>query len=272
MRSNLLLAFACALAIAAAAQPTWRFHLAFEDGTGARDTVWFVWDTTATQGWNLGDVDYQLGEGACTMDLDAFNVWLMNWDGDSTKTNAFPYSLFPWMGGGVVEIRAFNYQYPVTIRWDRSLLHASFLPNPDTINYAALGGNYFWWMGNMDFPEPAFSILEEDSVVVVEDYGDILFPTHLTITHLVQTIGIHEDRSAQLYIRQWNGQLEVRLSGQTSGQLEVVDVMGRLIHGPHSFSNVAMVPIQSWPDGPYFVRLRSTSNYIHNGKFIKSGP
>lgn len=205
------------------------------------------------------------------MDLDLFNVWLMNWDGDSTKTNAFPYSLFPWMGGGEVEIRAFNYQYPVTIRWDRSLLHAPFLPDPDAINYAALGGNYFWWMGNMVFPEPAFSILEEDSVIVVDDFGDLLFPTHLTITHLDQTIGIDEDRATKLYIHQLNGQLEVRLPGQAYGQLAIVDVMGRLIFGPQSFMNVATVPIQSWPDGPYFVRFHSTSNTIHHGTFIKSG-
>jgi hypothetical protein len=45
---GILLALACTLAVAATAQPTWRFHLAFEDGTGAKDTIWFVFDTTAT--------------------------------------------------------------------------------------------------------------------------------------------------------------------------------------------------------------------------------
>jgi hypothetical protein len=40
------------------AQPQWRFHLAFEDATGAKDTLWFIYDTTATIGW-----DSHLGEG-----------------------------------------------------------------------------------------------------------------------------------------------------------------------------------------------------------------
>ena len=41
-----------ALSLTTIAQPTWRFHLAFEDGTGARDTIWMVYDTTATLGSN----------------------------------------------------------------------------------------------------------------------------------------------------------------------------------------------------------------------------
>ena len=68
MCRNLLLALACSLAVAAAAQPTWRFHLAFEDGTGARDTIWFVFDTTATN--SAGMVDEHLGEGAEVVGLN----------------------------------------------------------------------------------------------------------------------------------------------------------------------------------------------------------
>jgi hypothetical protein len=30
------------------AQQPWRFHIAFEDGTGARDTLWMIFDNTAT--------------------------------------------------------------------------------------------------------------------------------------------------------------------------------------------------------------------------------
>ncbi|MBS1569770.1 MAG: hypothetical protein JST45_10040 [Bacteroidetes bacterium] len=73
---HLILLFALAFAYTATAQPTWRFHLAFEDGTGARDTIWFVFDTTATLG--SGVPDYELGEGAVQMDLDSFNVWILN--------------------------------------------------------------------------------------------------------------------------------------------------------------------------------------------------
>ncbi len=35
------------------------------------------------------------------MDPDTFNVWMYNWDGDSTKTYALPYAgVFPLHGGG----------------------------------------------------------------------------------------------------------------------------------------------------------------------------
>jgi hypothetical protein len=165
MTSRHLLFAICAslFACSAAAQPQWRFHLAFEDGTGARDTIWFIWDTTATMG-----LDTHLGQGSVQMDMDVFNVWMYNPASDSTKTLAYPYSSFPWHGEQ--EIHGFNYQYPITIRWDRSLFQAEYLPNPDTINTAVMNGQYFYWYGNMPFPG-VHSLLEEDSVVVL-DLGD----------------------------------------------------------------------------------------------------
>jgi len=30
------------------AQPQWKFHIAYEDATGAKDTMWFIWDESAT--------------------------------------------------------------------------------------------------------------------------------------------------------------------------------------------------------------------------------
>jgi len=42
--------FSLMLVSQAQAQPQWRFHLAFEDAIGAKDTLWFLYDTTATLG------------------------------------------------------------------------------------------------------------------------------------------------------------------------------------------------------------------------------
>jgi hypothetical protein len=40
----LALTFCCSIT----AQPQWKFHIAYEDATGAKDTIWLIWDTTAT--------------------------------------------------------------------------------------------------------------------------------------------------------------------------------------------------------------------------------
>src|SRR5690606_7963439 len=127
MRRNLLLTLACAFVLSATAQPTWRFHLAFEDGAGARDTIWFVYDTTATTGNNqMPTVDYALGEGAVQIDYSEFNVFTWNWNSDTTKTNAWPYNWFPTFQCGTID--AINWIPPMTIRWDTSLFHAPYLP------------------------------------------------------------------------------------------------------------------------------------------------
>src|SRR5437868_898060 len=92
-----------------AAQPQWKFHVAFEDGIGARDTIWFIWDTTAH---DMLPTDTVLGEGAVNFNHNVFNVWIYNYDNDSTKTFALSYGTFPSHG---TQIYAFNYQYPITI-------------------------------------------------------------------------------------------------------------------------------------------------------------
>ncbi|MDX9751426.1 MAG: hypothetical protein RBT71_10135, partial [Flavobacteriales bacterium] len=112
--------------LATHAQPTWRFHLAFEDGSGARDTLWFIYDTTATM-TSSGNVDYELGEGAVPMGDGAFHVFTRNAHWDSTKTVAWPYSWYPEFNT-YNTIEAINWVPPMTIRWDTSLFHAPYLP------------------------------------------------------------------------------------------------------------------------------------------------
>ncbi len=110
---HLILLLALALACTTTAQPTWRFHLAFEDGTGARDTIWMVYDTSATLGsnpWPGPNVDTLLGEGPVNLDDGIFHVFRTNAHGDTTQTNAFPYSQFPNFDGTIID--AINWPPP----------------------------------------------------------------------------------------------------------------------------------------------------------------
>lgn len=265
MPSRHLLSALCAILFActAAAQPQWRFHLAFEDGTGARDTIWFIWDTTATMG-----LDTHLGQGSVQMDLDVFNVWMYNPASDSTKTLAYPYSSFPWHGEQ--PIHGFNYQYPITIRWDRSLFQAEYLPNPDTINTAVMNGQYFYWYGNMPFPG-VHSLLEEDSVVVL-DLGEPLFPTALYVNHHITTTGIPERGMGPLNMNQANGWLQVTAPDGLIKEMFVLDFSGRIVHVSASTESVGRVALHAWPTGLYMVRVRTSTNKWHHGKFIKMAP
>lgn len=53
------------------AQPQWKFHIAFEDATGARDTIFLIWDSTAT--WEM---DTLLGEIPMNFDTNIFQVYM----------------------------------------------------------------------------------------------------------------------------------------------------------------------------------------------------
>ena len=127
------------------AQPQWKFHVAFEDATGARDTIWFIWDTTAA----VYGIDTTLGEGNPHMDYSKFNVWTLTWgvypDFDTTKVVAYPYDA---SFGNTIE--AINFELPITITWDSALLHADWLPPTPVgwVNFARIDNHYFFIYNN----------------------------------------------------------------------------------------------------------------------------
>ncbi len=253
----------------AVCQPQWRFHLAFEDATGARDTIWFIWDTTATLGSQTNpEVDEALGEGAVTMDPETFNVWLWNWDGDSTKTLAYPYAVFP--SHGEQYMYAFSYEYPVTIRWDHTMLQAPYLPNPAAIDEAFLSGEYFYWFGNQPFPG-VHSILQEDSVVVLDEGSAApLFPFDLYINGDL-TNSVHGMGEAPLGLAVRWPYLEIAMV-QRMHEVRVLDASGQLRHREMPTTSHAEIPIAAWADGLYIIAVRTSTNNWHHGKFIKVAP
>ena len=70
----LLIALMLTQAVYVNAQPQWKFYLAFEDGIGAKDTMWFIWDTTAT----FMGYDTLLGEKPLSLNNNVFNVYTFN--------------------------------------------------------------------------------------------------------------------------------------------------------------------------------------------------
>ncbi len=135
------------------AQNPWRFHVAFEDASGAKDTIWLLFDSTATFG-----VDTALGEGPVMLNYNDFNVYSINTVGDTTKSIALP--MF-WTDLGA-EILALNYTYPLIIRWDTTLFNSNLLDKP--IKAGKIENNYFFIVNNHPSYQ-AFDIFLDDSVI-----------------------------------------------------------------------------------------------------------
>ncbi|MBX7205578.1 MAG: T9SS type A sorting domain-containing protein [Bacteroidia bacterium] len=144
---------ASAQSVVFAKEPQWKFWLAFENADGQKDTVYIVFDSTATE-----QPDSLLGEYKITPDTTKFQVFFANGIGnDSTKVWAWPEK----NKGGGKTIDALNDNYPMVVRWDKSLFTSSSLSYQ--ILKAELGNTYtlFYRLGGAPF-----NLRETDSVIL----------------------------------------------------------------------------------------------------------
>lgn len=239
------------------AQQQWRFHIAFEDATGARDTIWLLYDTTAH---GTLPTDTALGETGVTFDYNTFNIWIYNYDNDSTKTIAFPYIAYPHHSA---EVRAFNYQYPIIVRWDTALFHVSYLPTTQGyFSIATINNNYFtdynmlWydtafapyfnWGSHDQFPMTFILSYEPDFI----DEGS-LKKTLLIQSPFCNDLKIHSKEKIQ--------------------RIEIYSAEGKII-----FTNVFAgatnnfsILTSNWPSEIYILRVLTINNNIYYEKIIK---
>lgn len=255
---HFILLLALALSLTTTAQPTWRFHLAFEDGSGARDTIWMIFDTTATYGF--GNIDAQFGEEAMHMDLDSFNVWVINPEYDSTKSVAVPYQgFFPYLD---VEIFAFNSTYPITLRWDTTLFHAPGLPPPGYIPGAQMQCNYFFGVPELH----VFDMMSNDTTTAPID----LFPLTVNIGTTLD-LGLEEQADGSSFTLTPNPAFD-RLSilvPQTRGDVLVCDVSGMVrlrtpLHGARMDLDISELQT-----GFYLLQVRAGAGEVRTTSFIK---
>ncbi|MFT3884913.1 MAG: T9SS type A sorting domain-containing protein [Flavobacteriales bacterium] len=270
---HLLFSLALLLGMAATAQPTWRFPICFQNGDGARDTLWMVYDTTATVGDEFYTVDTALGEGRVEMDLHAFNVYTINWHYDSTKTIAWPYTEFPLLD---VNVEGINGQPPLTIKWDLSLGEAPFLPPGGPINAGAIYNNYFYYFNNCGGPPCGFfDISLVDSVVIDNSISyDFYFPRFgfsFAIYHL-SGAGIAERHYApelELWPDPARERLFVRMPEPVS-TIDIFNAAGAHVRSVPSVRSGEAINIADLLSGTYFLRSITTNHHLYHARFIKT--
>ncbi|MBK9513549.1 MAG: T9SS type A sorting domain-containing protein [Flavobacteriales bacterium] len=221
------------------AQPQWRFHLAFEDGTGARDTIWFIFDETATLG-----LDEALGEGAISMDPTVFNVWVRNADWDSTKTRAWPFSYFPNIEAAVM---GSNYEYPVTLSWDTALFQytAEGLPWPGYIPGAQLYCDYIFFT----YEDQLFDMFSDNSIVIE---APILFETLVRLGTFLP-LGLNETTGSGITLSLVDDRLSIAM-GSPPSVVHIHDIQGRVVFQVSDPGSTLSIETSLWPSGVYLVQ------------------
>jgi len=251
------------------AQPQWRFHLAFEDAIGARDTIWFIYDTTAT-----GDaLDEHLGESFVEVDTNNFNVWMSTTLTGITaiKTLAIPYSGFP---DGYFPMEGRGYVPPLTLRWDTSLFRSPVLPSTPTryIRYAGLFSYYWWITGNSNLGTEGFDMLLVDSVMIEPEVDQWLFIPSLTMIFSYDDptgTGIIEHSISALDIFPNPTKDRMVLSApEPLTEVLVLDALGRAVLrvAPPSMGPVEL-DVSALPTGSYFVHARGRAG-MYRGKVV----
>ena len=268
-----LLLLALALTCTTTAQPTWRFHLAFEDGTGAKDTLWLLYDTTAHLFYSGGQpiVDYDLGEGPTDMSDGLFHVFTLNALMDSTNTVATPYSWFPMFETGNT-IDAINWTPPMTITWDTSLFHAPYLPyDQGHIGLAVMNGLAFSQFndGSLDFG--MLSMLIRDSVQI-DFLSEYLF-TFAVYFDAVDDVAVAEHDPGRTPLRVWPNPahtvVHIESPGSRVQELFISDVAGRQLLELAYPGTTGPLDVSTLGPGTYFITLRTNQNQRYHATLQK---
>jgi hypothetical protein len=250
------------------AQPQWKFYIAFEDGIGARDTIWLIWDTTAH---GTLPTDTALGEAGVNFNYSAFNVWVYNYDNDSTKTSALPYSAYPAHG---VEVRAFNYQLPLTIRWDSSLFHAPYLPplSPNMVKVARIDNDYFFFVNNSPINHYFDMLLDNNvSAPAFNWFSQSQFPMYFTLSFdTITGIPDLESKSISFFPNPVYDYLKISCLEKIES-VEIYNSLGSRVYQDNNIKDRSSydVNISDKPDGIYFLKVNTVNESVFK-KVIKA--
>jgi hypothetical protein len=256
------------------AQTPWRFHVSFEDGTGQRDTIWMVFDINAT----VNGVDFQLGEGTPSYNPNAFNAFMYNSNLDSTKTIAYPFSMYPNIGA--FNIFAINCTFPVIIRWDTSLFHEPCLPASPPMNFAIMTGAYQLLVLGRDSTSPynyTTNLFTKDSLFCAGDnsgvpqvplFGDLSF---ILGYDQVLFTKLQHVQKLLLFPNPSFGSIRLKCNDFVTNY-SIIDMSGVLVFSEtFSFPQILQnyeIPIKHLDSGIYIVQLFATKKQIFYEKFI----
>ncbi|HPI85771.1 MAG TPA: T9SS type A sorting domain-containing protein [Bacteroidales bacterium] len=255
-------------------QQQWKFHLAFEDANYQRDTIWFIWDSTAT----FHGIDTALGEMAVELNYSEFNVWIQNFYGDTTKTQALPYN-----HTHSTTIGAINFELPIIMTWDSSMFFADYLPPEPVgwVNSAKLSNDYFFFINN-DHLNHVFDMTLTDSIIAPEPNNtdpwywlpERHFPMGIELRQ-DPTIGLDENlcemkSNIVLFPNPSSTSIFLRLKDYSYPlKVSIFSLTGKLEMSQEIHNNDQFIDISRLPTGMFILLVTNCNQKIYE-KFIKN--
>jgi hypothetical protein len=243
--------------------PDFKFHLAFEDATGAKDTIWVIWDSLATNGY-----DPIFNETPQSLPTNNFRVYMYYNATDSGKVKALGYNY----NGVNFHIHAKDYVYPITMTWDTSIMYNNNLPFQ--IREAILDNEWFFLNNNWP-PYHAYNMLTSDSIELPtftwgsQDHFPIYFYMGYTIFTGNKEIENTESKIT-VFPNPTNDKLEIVLENSTVNlvQFKIVDINGKVVKQLSHFLDKTIIDVCDFQKGVYFIEIISNKRMKIVEKFV----
>jgi hypothetical protein len=244
--------------------PQFKFHLAFEDATGAKDTVWLILDTLA-----IGN-DIIFGEIPISLPINTFQVYIELGINDIRKVVALPSN----QGLYGFAIRSQNYVYPIKMYWDTSLIFNNNLPFD--INVATLDNEFFFFSNNDPNLHHQYSMMFEDSIEIEpfswgsQDHFPIDFAIGYDPNYGVGIRKEKEAASITIYPNPVTTMLVIKHKNnyKETSFVRLTDVMGNIVRQEIFSSNELNLDIMNLPQGFYFIEVFN-NDFRYKEKIIK---
>ncbi len=250
------------LSLKAQETPQWLFWLAFEDATGAKDTVWIAMDEEGTFG-----LDEQFGEMPQEMNEEEFHVFFdVNTEGGKSDILVLPI-LIPPDG----EIRAANYEYPIILSWDTTLFNAPILLNSveGPINNPLLDNEYFF---NYHEGFPSYHMLFEESVEMPGfSFGSMdHFPLFFSFNRgFGPPLSTSESQEGKLTLYPNPTNDYIHISGMEGIERVSVFSLSGILLMQEVFKENHPIDVSHLPEGAYILQVQTEAGTVIS-KFVKA--
>jgi len=251
----------------------WKFYFAFEDASGAKDTIWTCLDENGTF-----DVDTALGEVPVALDSTEFNVWIHHY-----MTGSTPYKLAARSleSSPEVEIYGMNAELPITLSWDTALFNAPVLMETSTgpICNPRMDSQWFFFQTNAPWLHHQYSMIFDNQVVLSE--SGLGSTNHFPITAyfdrgydcnpLSNNVAVLKE--FLLSPNPCTDYIELRTDAVLK-KVEVYDLNGRLVlsHSGFGFggrSERMRLDVGILPTGMYLIKGSDAQGRVGVRKFVK---
>jgi len=263
------------LDIAGINTPLWKFWIAFEDATGAKDSIWLIFDPSASFDSNTDTV---FGEVSNPYDSTVFGI---RYCGDSPFNDTLlGNNIFNVSANGHYSTATFlyedylcsrNYVLPITLSWDSTMLTESY--SPGGLQYATLYNEYIHFV----YPSPGFDqefdMTSRSSIVLPEfSWGSQChFPLYFRIMSTTVGIDVFSLSPFRIFPNPTTTSTSIQFEKEPNHYvIEIFSLEGLLIQKYNPTESPVQIDLSKFQKGIYLIVIQSkTTNKQYHEKIIK---